>query len=282
MNKIKHPSYRLYIRSVKCKFDLYVDDILIEQFRPDDDESGRGLNGSVPVNSTILKNGIHNFKGRLFPWHDKNMVTNESYLELTVSIIDQDNFPNKIKLLIIKTPWQDSGEVINTPFFDLKGKFEATMLPFEIEGWTKSVNLAEEDEKKLFKETLAYYQELHAILQKRDAVKWDKLHKEKEDLIDKAFYHDYFVSVKKDPVYKAVLEERKNATAELFKEEGLELVVLNPTELKLLVQAKGRLVSLVRIDNTPALRFNDPKNEGEIEFDMRLHRKQKGSNLSII
>ncbi len=286
---IKHPSYDIYVRSANCNYEIYINDVLVFINLSNPIELGTGTGVDIPMNTTILKNGQHKIKARVLPRIGMKNIDNYCFLELEFLLANTDKIyipknqrKEDIELLKIQTPWKKLEKNINLPFFDLEGEFEATMLPFELVGWTKSANLKDEDEKQLFKEVIAYYQELHAILKKRDAVKWEKLHEEKEALISKAFYYDYHVNEKKDPAYTAMVKGRKNATAELFKEDGLDLVPLVASELKLLIQAEGRLVSLVRSDNTPALRFNDPKNEGEVEFEMRLHRKQKGSKMSII
>lgn len=289
MKKLEHPSYDIYLRTASLKFELWANDILLYSFKPIDDSEGTGLGIDIPLNSTILKNGSHSIKMKLFPWNKEHFINEESYAEFTVSIVDTDKIyiPKSqrlpdTKILQIKTPWGGLDKNVNFPYYELKGEFKADLLPYEIVGWYESSDLKKEDEKKLFADVLRFYQQLHSLMAQRNATIYDELFKEKEDLIHKAFYYDYHVKEKKDPMYTAMVEDRKNATKELFSEDGLELLPLNPSELKLLFQAEGKMVSLVRHDNSPALRFNDPKNEGEVKMEVRLHRKTKDSSLSII
>ena len=292
MKKIKHPSYEITINSVNCQLELWVDDILFfEEKGKDTEEFGSGIGVNIPFNPVLLKNGEHYFVVKILPPYGSDKLKNRTEVKLKIIISDSDSIYyskaereklEDIELLRMETPWGGLDEGINYPFYELKGEFTVDMLPFELVGWSKSVHLGDEDEKKLFQEVFAFYQQLHALMKERNAVKFETLQEEKEQLISKAFYYDYHVDIKKEPMYIAMVEDRKNAFSELFAEEGLELVPLNPAELKLLIQAHGKLVSLVRHDNTPALRFNDPKNGGEVEMEIRLHRKAPGTPLSII
>lgn len=289
MNNIEHPSYDISLTTVNCRFEFFINDILLYSFKPDDESLGTGQLVDIPLNSTLLKNGLHAFSIKLLPWINEKFVNNYSYAEITGSISDTDKIyipktqrDEDIKLFKVETPWKKLENDISLPFFELRGEFEAAMLPFELKGWSDSVDLKKETERKLFEEVFSFYQQLHALIAQRNATKYDELFREKEALISKAFYYDYHVNEKKDPMYTAMVNDRKNATKELFAEEGLELIPLVVSELKLLFQAEGKLVSLVRHDNTPALRFNDPKNDGEVEMEVRLHRKTKGSALTII
>ena len=141
-----------------------------------------------------------------------------------------------------------------------------------LDGWQNSIDLNKIDKAILKNKVIEFYSQIHAVLKEHNTSKFLELSKEKEDLQTKAFY---FNSIRKQEIRDSIIS--------LFN-KNLEVLPLNPDELKLEIFGYGKLVSLIRTDGSSALQFKRNNTEGErnIELEVKLHARSLEKGLSII
>ena len=145
-------------------------------------------------------------------------------------------------------------------------------VPFVLDGWQNSVNLFDIKKENLFKEVLNYYQQIRLVLKEHNAAKYLEMSQEKMKLQEQAFYFS---------------EERKKSfldgAAQLFS-QNLEVEEINPDNIKMEVLGYGKLVRLLRKDNSQVLQFKSPdiKKQSNIELEVKLHMRSKEKGLSSI
>ncbi len=268
--------YMSTVNTLGCQYELWCNDIIVHQLKGGENVTHTtSWQTHPPLNAAILKDGEYTVTLKLFPKCGKQ-IFKEQIMEkvaaaLDIYVIDQDNWQEETYILKLKTPWNGLMEKIELPYYELKGTFKAEGLPFEIEGWTNSVDLSEWNEDTLLEEVFVYYKQLYTILEVGDASKYLEITKERDDLLATALY------------YNETLKQRDNdALVELFKEKALDLQPLNINEMKLVIMGHGKLVSLQRLDGMPALHFKAPNNKGEVKMEIKLHMRSKEKGFSII
>jgi len=273
MHNYKKPYYTIYQR-IGCSAKIFVNDVLISsRFETGEDEGGDI--GDIPINQAILQSGTYTIKGKMYPRYGGKTLTEEEYMRLDFYVAEAN--PDKWKQSRVKfhhhieQPWDGLSEGINYPYFEIKTEIEVE-LPFVLDGWQNSVDLDKLKEEKLFKEVLASYIQLHSVVKSYNVTRFLELSKEKMALQEQAFYFS---------------EERKksfiDSTASLFAQK-FEIMPIAPNDMKLEIMGHGKLVKMIRKDNTEAIQFksNNPEEESNIELEVKLHLRNKKQGFTII
>jgi len=275
---INNPFYELY-PNLNCSGIVLINDVPVFSFLGKDTKDGI-LDGSVPINHVVLQSGKYNVVGKIFPRFGQNTLTENDGMEISFNLSDIDNWKETKQSFFpqLRTPdasFDKNNKITSLlkglPYFEITTEIEVE-LPFVLDGWQNSIDLNKIDKTILKNKVIEFYSQIHAILKEHNASKFLELSKEKEDLQTKAFY---FNSIRK--------QEIRNSIISLFN-KNLEVLPLNPDELKLEIFGYGKLVSLIRTDGSAALQFKRDNIEGErnIELEVKLHARSLEKGLSII
>ncbi|MBU3024066.1 hypothetical protein [Zobellia galactanivorans] len=269
------PYYSLYQR-FGCSGELYVNDVLVYSFFGDQTQEG-GSTGAVPINNVILESGKYKVVGKMLPRYGKKAITEEEYMSLDFHVAETEGPLGTMKKTRykfhprIEQPWDGLSENINYPVFEISTEIEVE-LPFVLDGWQNSVDLSKIKEEKLFEEVFAFYNQLYLVMESHNAGKYLELSKEKMRLQEQAFY---FSEERKASFLKGAMQ--------IFGQK-LQMLPMKKDELRVQVMGHGKLVRLVRLDGTEALKFKspDPESQGNIEFEVKLHKRDFSKGFSII
>lgn len=273
MEQIKYPYYQININSF-CTTEIYVDDVIVDEWKGIETKGIERNSSLTPINHVLLQSGKHKIKGRMFPRYGEKYLTEQnSYLGIEFFVASIQNLKNSRVSFHpkIESPWDGLSENIKYPYFEINTEIEVE-LPFILDGWQNSVNLSEMKSEELLKEVLNYYQQIRLVLKEHNAAKYLEMSQEKMKLQEQAFYFD---------------AERKKSfldgATQLFSQK-LEVEELIADNLKLEIMGNGKLVRLMRNDDTHALQFKskDIEKQSNVEFEIKLHRRMSGNELSII
>lgn len=66
--------------------------------------------------------------------------------------------------------------------------------------------------------------------------------------------------------------------------QNLQMVPMKRENLRIQIMGHGKLVRLVRLDGTEALKFKSPdhKQQGDVTFEVKLHMRDEKKRFSII
>jgi len=281
--EFKNPFYTIYVYELSAG-EIWINDVPVLNWAGPITKDGM-YNGAIPINNVILQNGTHELECRLKPRFDyKKFNESEGHdvYDIGVDCREVSDIKSKVQVIPkIQNPYAKWNEkekrFINEAFKDIpvhiaKTKFEVTNLPFTLKGWQNSVHLADLDKEKLFQDVLKFYYQLHGVLASHNAAKFLELSKDKMQLQEEAFYFS---------------KERKasfmNGAIALF-DQKLELLPINPANLQLQIMGYGRLVRLIRYDGSAALQYKTPdaNEQGNVQFDVRLHMANEEKGLTII
>jgi len=281
----KAVQYHAGIQVGGCAFEFFVNDLPVVQYF----ENGNGaLNTSAPINDHILKSGTQTWKLVLYPAYLKGIQTEplskgiEANIEIETLKFREDGVDNIAPTFsLIETPKKknEKGDTVyaeaGKKIMVYEGTFQA-IVPYELKGWSQSVDLRKEDSPKLLQEVITAYQEYISILKDKDAQKVAEKVYKKERECAQAYFMD-----------EEATKDRWNNYKTIFTIDGLELQSLEHYQMK--IYGDGRIVCLERTDypniNEPAIRarYKDEKGRGQVEYYYYyLHRPQPSSKLEII
>lgn len=241
--------YAMTIKS-SCPYEVRFSDVLVDF----NYESG-AVDYTLYLNPWILKTGQFTIQASLL---DDYCGIRPSAIEYFEIIITAEGSPEPLHVLKYST----TDHLSESWNVDLK-------VPYELTGWSKSVNLMEEDKSELISEVLEVYEDLKQDLNNRKIASY--LAKTKLRLSEKSTYF-YFKE-----------EDGREALAENTKEYNRIKVV--PFEhYTLSVESNGKIVRLVRSDkdNKGESVFRADDGDNIILYDLFLHRPKEGAPLEVI
>ncbi|HWV70017.1 hypothetical protein [Chitinophaga sp.] len=264
--------YRINFEVGATSFECFVNDIPVEQYFS---EGNGTLNTSTPINDAILKSGTQHWKLVLYPsFKDGKQLS---------------ALPEKIKVVaeVEGLRKSDGEQVSNVELVHIdgdhpnaskteavyEGSFEAKV-PYQLTGWSKSVNLQQEDEKALLAELLAAYESYAGCFRKKDAGALHRFIQHKEEEMVKFFYLDK--------------EEAAAHLSEYSDDFKLDYTVLPIEKYRLRFYGNGKIAALERTDypNTgePVVRYTvkGPKGMETAYMYAYFHRPGPGAKLEMI
>lgn len=279
-------NYHAEIQIGACAFEVYVNDMYVHKYAGDDGSGSVGL--SAPINMNILKSGVQTWEVRVFPPEvngKRQMVLPEGVkVELSVEALKfrTDGVDHTAEpIVLLQTPkmekegrsvYADAGK----PFMIYKGTFNA-QVPYEVKGWSESVDLSKEDADVLKKELVAEYEKYRGWLNKRDLDKIAKgLEKKDKDRAQVTFYD------------KELNEDHMETFFDRYGADRLRMLPLE--NYKMVFSGNGKMVTLERADHIyyPALVGESTQQEkGEdkiytMTYYMNFHRPLPGGPLEVI
>lgn len=203
--EVKHRDKAISYRAIYfiggCNFELLINDFPIMTYYGEGDGS---LSESAPINTAILKKGEQTWKIRVYPVHDKKEIDGKvvsitrpaiqdgARVELAIEGIkfkENGDIEKRFgKLFEFEAPLKKDEETgknvfadAGKPYVEYSGTFYADV-PYEVEGWQKSVDLSKEDPKLLQAELLKEYEKYKKWIQNRelDKIAESNLKSEKE------------------------------------------------------------------------------------------------------
>ncbi|RAV30757.1 hypothetical protein [Sinomicrobium soli] len=228
---------------------------------------GRSISPTVPLNSCILKSGRYEVTGRIYPRYGQTALEFYSYLMLEGYYREAGNWEKKFPMFTIETPGTEGAGnkgLDGYPYFELRTEIDVEV-PYEVEGWSNSVNLKEEDKDDLKNELLERYNTIREMVAENDTSAFKKLIWEREELLATVFYLE-----------ESEKKSRLQKLTDVIGDENYELAPY-PENVQMFFFAEGRMVTLVDTINRDGIirliNKNSPKDTVSLEF--RFHRKNE-------
>lgn len=273
-------NYYVAVRTGNSQLDFRVGDVPVSLnlfFGEITYKDGRKTGAYVPINSCILKSGKYKVTGKIIPRYGEKILEFHSYLMMGGYYIKSGDWDNEYPMFTIETSdnYHKEGKIYNPitgyPYFVLETEIEVDV-PYEVEGWSRSVNLKEQKEEELKKELQQSYDEIRQIIAKKDIAAFRSLIEEREDLLKIVYY-----------LPSAEKERRIADLLAVIMNDDFDIAPY-PQEAQLLYFAEGKMVTLVDpINRKGVVRLVNKKDpENIISLDFRFHRKRKGDKLTVI
>jgi len=282
--------YSLKVFNGTCNYKIWVNDMPVYNMY-------KGARGelSFTINGKILKAGKQTLKIRIYPYWNQEEQKWDDYLHtyagLDVEISEMDWDPKTRKwdyypVLTYQTPREGEETLQDKPrgFLFEEGKeelpyYEETVtfeakVPYTLTGWSKSVNLKQENQEELFKEVEAYYLELIKNFEDQNIpVIAQKYYTKEKEIVQSLFLKEKEM---KERWHEDFLSRAAHPTA-----KGDDLK--NPY---LSFSGNGKVISLLsKPGGTKALqmiRKKDNGKKGYFTLDIFLHRPKPGAPLEMI
>jgi hypothetical protein len=297
---------RIYINSMECQYEIFVDDVLLFKLMGEPTKNGGGTTGDFDINQLMLTSGTHEVKVRLYPKYGLALFQNgPGSIDLTFSyfknrdlrtIMYNEQMRGKDGIWLNQGDEQWIGEkgdfgtsnyveghyepkepnkFVGLPIYEWRNTFDAEV-DFDKIGWRNSINLKKEqdDEKKDVKtELLKEYHKIHEMIANKDVAAYLALVKEREELITTTLHYR-----------ENDKEIRSNEFVKLLKSDDYEVEPLFEETFQLEYQGYGKLVMLVhKADGESIIRLKNKKNpDDNVYLDFRFQRKGKGDKLTVI
>lgn len=262
--KNNQPIYTLAI-SVANPHEVYLNDMPLIK-----DYNKGSSNFETSLNNFILKSGIQNLKIILLPEEGKTIVDKSGIDYIDVKIYRYSNGLSEMnpekRTLIKAVTLKEFAEI---PIVVKEVEFNA-IVPYELIGWSKSVDLSIENQEVLKKEVVTKYEELRKFFEIKDINKWVKMTNNREKELDTAFFLSEFD-----------ITEERNEDSNYIKSIKKMLPIEN---YKIITCGRGKIVKMERIDSSL-------KGESVLQavsekttriYDIFLHRPSPNAPLEII
>ncbi|MCD8401320.1 hypothetical protein [Tenacibaculum finnmarkense] len=281
--------YDLKVFNGVCNYKIWVNDIPVYNMY----EGARG-ELSFTINTEILKSGKQTLKIRMYPYWNYDEQKWGDYLhkyaglDVEIREMEWDSKTRKFDFYPIftyqtpregKETLQDKSEKFlfeegkeELPYYEETVTFEAKV-PYNLTGWSNSVDLTKENQEKLFKEVEAYYLELIKDFENKDIPAIAEKYYTKEKEIAQALFlkekevksrwHEDFLSRALHST--ATVTELKDHYLEFYGTGRVVNLLIKPVgfkaiEIKRLVKDKNKFFNL----------------------DIYLHRPTPGAPLEMI
>ncbi len=279
--KFIKPAYVISINSVNCQIELKCNGIHLFEYKSKSSASGNGISISIPINHLLLKNKKFNVNAKILPAHGKNALERSSIARFQIQMLDY-TAPKKtmVTLYETKTPDQDTEnsevkpeiDLEGLPFYELIGGATSEILPFDMKGWTNSVDLSSINTQKLLSDAFSFYKDIQSIIDQKDINRYLEVKQEQDQLLKTAYYYT-----------RKEIDREKQQVLAIFNETGLNVLPFNFEDVEIELMGKdNQLVRLKRLNNIPVLMLYNPLNKKTVKLDIKLHKKNINTPLSII
>lgn len=285
-------SYHAQIFIGACNYEVLINDFPIDiYFGPANGAS----NGSHAINTAILKSGVQNWKIRVYPIHDRERIDGNPYdisrplieegarVEFSVEalrfrdeggvdILDNKVFAFSAPLVTSEKNGSNVFADAGKPYVEYSGTFIAKV-PYELKGWSESVDLSKEKREKLTEEVEVVYNKYRNWMQNRqlDKIAESKLNAEKERA-QVLFYT------------RADNEQHTASFIKMAGQSGIQMLPIEKSKIKF--YGNGRVIALERSDvlELPSL-IGEYEENGRMRMRylyIYFHRPYPGAPLEVI
>lgn len=264
VNNIKmkeQPIYTLAI-SVANPHEVYLNDIPLIK-----DYNKGSSNFEMPMNNFILKSGLQSLRIVLLPEKGKTMVDKLGIDHVEVKIYRYSNGLSEMNpenRILVKTinlkEFKEMTQVVKEVEFDAR-------VPYEVKGWSESVDLSKENQNELEKEVLSKYEELRKILNDGNYEKFAIENKKNDSEVLKSLFENSEAQKEDEEFSKERIGKSKNNMVDL-------------KDFHFVFYGNNRLITLENSDGESPLYGDD----GEMIYTyfILLHRPKQGMALEII
>lgn len=253
------PIYTLKV-SVANPYEILINDM------PFDKSFDNGSTSfELPINDYVLQSGPQRFKVTLFPDSGEFFLDKIGLEYLDIKVYKYSDISSV----------GSGGEEIGS--IDMRGILDSPLavcdtvfnleVPYQLTGWSASVDLSEEDRSTLEKEVLQKYESLQTILNSGSLTDFLKENSKRDIEIDRVFYADSALEKEDLAFMKDRIKKSKNNMA------AINYYILR-------FYGNGRVVALEMKNGKSAL-YGDDGNQ-LYYYMILLHRPKKGESLVII
>lgn len=259
----EQPEYWIFIHSNNCSYTATINDMPIYT----DFNEGDMKSLSFPLNPLLPNTGAYVLKLALLPKQDENFNLDskiEKDSKIQVKITRSADKQEKIILDQTVSIHEDG-----LPYIEKTFNFNIDV-PYSLVGWSKSVDLKDEDGEKLKKEVVAFYQKMMNLYEKKQTAEISNLYYARQLENAQALY-----SSKKEDSDKLVA--KLNQDVNHVQEFKLE-------DYKLQLYGDGKVVGLIRTDGEflGKSAFLGLTDEDFYIYSLLLHRPKPGASLEVI
>ncbi|WP_299248354.1 hypothetical protein [uncultured Aquimarina sp.] len=276
-----NPTYVISVNTVNCQLELKCNGIHLFEYKSKSSANGNGISISLPINHLLLKNKDFSITAKVLPVHSKDSLERTSIARFQILMLDYIA-PKKTmtKLFEISTPDQTTKnseikpkiDLEGLPFYQLLGESSAKILPFQLDGWSNSIDLSSISLQKLLMDTFNFYQKVQSIINKKNIERYLEITTEQDQLLQTAYYYG-----------PNEIKKERQMVEEIFNEVGLNVIPFNFHDLEMELMGKdNQLVRLKRKNGLPVLSLYNPLNQKTVKLDIKLHKKTINAPLSII
>ena len=264
-----NPRYWIDIRNEHCSYEILLNDVPINSYFGTSEVSG----GSMPLNSRILAKGKQKLSIKIYPYISDNKMPENSLEEqskLSIKISYGEYGKEKAKDYHQVTTFLTPTFNGSIPFYETILYFEASKIPYNIQGWLNSVDLTDEDKDKLKIEVENIYEEISNFYINKEVNKIYGLYYKREKEIAQSLFFN-----KQSDSEELVQKIEKDVNKDIpFKLEKYEMKIFG----------NGKIVGLIRTDipyrGASALFFEN--DERYSYYSILLHRPKLGAPLEVI
>lgn len=243
-------------------YEIYVNDMPLEK----DYENGSS-NTEIPINDFILKSGIQNIRVVLLPNKGGVLVDKlgMEHFEVKVNKYTKGilNLNPDDATLLKSINLKESKEM---PIVQKEIKINLTV-PYEVKGWSESVDLSKENQEKLKTEVLAKYDEIKNLINEGNFSEFSKKYKLRNKEVNESYYNNPD-AIKDD--YEWMKKRISNSKGHMK----------SITNFSVKLNGNNRIVYLENEDHESPLISDDGKSE-EV-YNILLHRPKPNAPLEII
>ncbi|PAM95159.1 hypothetical protein B4N84_07710 [Flavobacterium sp. IR1] len=265
-----NPVYQVRYENYNCPMELYINDVLVVYLAGDGRSAGEQI---VQVPQYILKSGVQTVRVKIYPLLDKNknfqkFVSRDAELKIRVTYQDYEREKTNECKEVFKAELPKLDH--DVPFIELGREFTATV-PYELEGWSKGVDLSEEKPEELELEVKRRMLEIADLYRNKNIEGLAKEHYNRVREFNQAFY---FTSKENSASWESEIQEALNESKSIEIMDG-----------KMKLMANGKLVTILVNDGT----FKDQgvirsRVEGGYSdfYPQYFYRPSPGAKLEVI
>ncbi len=280
---IAQPIYFLSINIGNCNAEIWCNDIILFEFKPLS-TGNQGIAITIPINPLILRQGEFEIRAEVTPPFRKEVLHKSSFVILELSIKSKLDSKVGTPLLKLKTPHPADAIKMKNPVkiehiktlenlnnYKLLGVYKDKILPYKETGWSKSVNLLEQNPQSLLIKGFEFFQNIETIINNKLVHQFLELNEDKNKLLKETLY-----------LTNRQYQECKAGDITLLIDGGYKLVPIKFNDIEYIIMGRGRLVKLRRKNGLSLILLNNPQKRSTAEFDIKLHKKTATSGFSII
>ncbi len=279
--KFIKPAYIISMNAINCQLEVKCNGINVFEYKSKASAKGGGMSISVPINHLLLENKKFDIVATVLPAHNKKALEITSYAKIEILMLDYIA-PTKtsIKLFQTETPDQSTDNpnispkipIKGLPLYKLKAFSSAEILPFKLIGWQKSISLIDYNSQSLLLDAFNYYQKIESIINQKNANKFMEITSERDKILETTYYYG-----------AKEIERERLMLREIFNESGLNVIPFSLRDIEIEFMGKdSQLIRLKRRNGLPVLMLYNPLNQKTVKLDIKLHKKNLNSPLSII
>lgn len=264
-----NPIYQVRYENFNCPMELFINDVLVVSLFDNGKSAGEQI---IQIPDYILKSGIQIIQVKIYPLLDKNknfekFVSRNIQLKLRVTYQDYEREKSGSYNEVFKAELPKLEKDVPSIIFNKE--FIATV-PYELQGWSKGIDLSKEDPDKLEKELNDRLKEIADLYRNKDI---EGLAKEQYNRTREFAQAYYFNKKENSLTWENEVQEALNESKKIDLLTGKMKLMANGKLVTILVNnAIFRNESIIRSDVGDSYDF----------FSHYFYRPALGAKLEVI